>query len=66
MGITLDQFIFIIAGVITIFFGVSGLGINSRKSQRLVRLIGEVPTRIFYIVLGLGLLYLAFFVDLTT
>jgi len=56
----LDQIIFIIAGVFTIVIGMSGFGINSRKAQRLVRLIGETPTRLLYLVIGAALIVMAF------
>ncbi len=61
-----SQIIFIIAGVLTIFMGLSNIGINSRRMQRMVRLIGEVPTRVVYVVIGVALIVIAFVVDLGT
>jgi hypothetical protein len=62
----LPNIIFIIAGVWTIIMGISQIGINMRRMQRMVRLIGEVPTRILYIVSGIILIVVAFTVDLGT
>ena len=62
----LPNIIFIASGVITIVMGVTQIGINSRRMQRMVRLIGETPTRILYIVLGIALIVIALFVDLGT
>lgn len=61
-----SQIIFIFAGVITIFFGISNKGINSRRMQRLARYIGEVPTRVVYVLFGIALIIVAFTVNLGT
>ena len=63
---TFSQIVFIVAGVITIVFGISNVALNSRRMQRMVRLIGVVPTRILYIIIGIALIVIAFTVDLGT
>jgi len=63
---TLPQIIFVAAGALTIFMGVSSIGVNSRRMQRLVRLIGETPARLLYIASGIALIVVAFVVDLGT
>jgi len=63
---TLPQIIFVAAGALTIFMGVSNIGVKSRRMQRLVRLIGETPARLLYIASGIALIVVAFVVDLGT
>ena len=55
--------IFIIIGAFTAIIGIAGIGLQTRKAQRLVRLIGEGPTRIFYVVLGIVLIVVGLLVD---
>ena len=62
---TVDQIIFMVIGVALILFGFTKIGINGRRAQRWVRLIGETPTRILYIVLGIAFIVVAFIVDLS-
>lgn len=40
--------------------GILKIGIGTKKVQKLARLIGEIPTRIFHIIVGILLLYLSF------
>jgi|LGOV01.1.fsa_nt_gb hypothetical protein len=63
---TIPQFIFVAAGALTIFMGLTNIGVKSRKMQRLVRLIGEMPARLIYVVFGIALIVVAFVVDLGT
>lgn len=63
---SIPQIIFIVVGVFTIFVGVSNIGVNSRKMQRLIGRVGETPAKIIYIIVGIGLIVLAFTVDLGT
>ena len=63
---TIPQIIFVVAGVFTIFIGMTNIGVKSRKMQRLVRIVGETPAKIIYIIFGIGLIVLAFVVDLGT
>jgi small neutral amino acid transporter SnatA (MarC family) len=58
-----ENIMFIVIGAFTILIGISGIGLNTRKAQRLVRLIGETGTRIFYGVLGIGLILMGIFID---
>lgn len=55
--------ILILVGGLLCFLGATKITFNSRKVQRTVRLIGEGPTRILYIILGLVFLYLGIFVQ---
>lgn len=57
-----EDFIFIFVGSLLVFFGITKITFNSRKVQRTVRLIGEGPTRILYIILGFVFVYLGLFV----
>lgn len=61
----LADYIFIFAGALLIFMGISKLGFNTRKAQRMIRLIGEVPTRIVYIVIGVALIVMSITIDLS-
>jgi len=63
---TIPQIIFVVAGVFTIVVGLSNIGVKSRKMQRLVRVVGETPARIIYIIIGIALIVVAFVVDLGT
>lgn len=63
---TLPQIIFIVAGVMTIFMGITNIGVKSRKMQRLVRVIGEIPARLIYVAIGIALIVIAFVVELGT
>ena len=58
--------IFIIIGAFTALIGITGIGLQTRKAQRLVRLIGEKPTRIFYVVLGIVMIVVGILVDFAT
>ncbi len=54
--------IFIGLGILSVFLGITGLSNKSRKGQRMVRLLGEAGTKIFYVVLGIVLIVGAFFI----
>ncbi len=54
--------IFIVLGLISISLGITGLSNKSRKGQRMVRLLVETGTRMFYIIIGIGLIVGAFFI----
>ncbi len=60
------QIIFVVTGVFTIFSGITKLGFNRRKAQRVVRVLGEVGTQILYVLIGVALIVVAFTVDLGT
>jgi uncharacterized membrane protein YphA (DoxX/SURF4 family) len=63
---SVSQIIFIVAGLWSIIAGVSSIGVNAKRMQRWVRRIGETPTRVLYIVVGIALIIVAFTVDLGT
>ena len=55
--------LFIVAGVWSIICGVTQIGVNFRKMQRMIRLIGEAPTRILYVIIGVALIIMSFLID---
>ncbi|XMB85931.1 hypothetical protein RJG79_11085 [Mycoplasmatota bacterium WC44] len=59
MGRAIIYLMFVLGIYSSICIGILKIGIGTRKVQRLVRSIGELPTRIFHIVAGILLLYLA-------
>ena len=62
----IPQIIFVASGIITIIVGLTRFGFNGRKAQRIIRLIGVIPTQVLYVVIGIALIVLAFTVDLGT
>ncbi len=55
---TLDLLIYAIGAYLIIFVGILKIGLNSRKGQRMVGLVGEGIARVIYIVLGILLIVL--------
>lgn len=55
-----ERILFIAIGVFTLFIGITKTFFDNRKAQRMIRLFGEVGTQILYIVLGIGLIIIAF------
>lgn len=60
------QIVFIVAGALTAFMGITKTGFQNRKALRMIRLLGETGTQIFYVLLGVALIVIAFTVDLGT
>ena len=56
------DFILILVGAILVFLGITKLTFDSKKVRRTTSIIGEGPTRILYILIGLLLIYLGIFV----
>ncbi|XMB85967.1 hypothetical protein RJG79_11275 [Mycoplasmatota bacterium WC44] len=59
-----DQALNAIIMAISIYYivgaGILRIGFNSKRTQRLISKIGEGPTRIFYIVLGIVFFILSY------
>jgi hypothetical protein len=53
-----DYLLYAIGVFTALFVGLFKIGLNTRRAQRLVRLIGEAGARIFYIILGTAIIIL--------
>ena len=56
--------LFITVGSLFVLSGITKIGFNRRRAQRLVQAMGEMPARITYIVLGAILIIVSLFVEL--
>lgn len=63
---TFPQIVFIVAGVLTAVMGITRTGFNTRRAQRMIKLLGVTGTQILYTLIGIGLIVIAFTVDLGT
>jgi len=59
---TATGIVFLVAGFISIFLGVTGLSSKTRKGQRVVNLIGESAYRLLNIIVGIGIIIATFFI----
>ena len=57
-----DSIVYLVIGAIFILLGATGLASKSRRSQWLVRLLGDTGVRVFYAVLGIIFIILGLFV----
>ncbi len=55
-----ENIIILIVGLFTLVVGITKIGFQTRKAQRLIRLTGEAGARIIYFVIGIALIVLAF------
>ena len=56
-----EQIMFLTLGIIILVYGgITGLGLKTRKGQRAVKLMGEIPARIFYSAIGILFIVIAF------
>jgi threonine/homoserine/homoserine lactone efflux protein len=62
MNLGEDSWIYLVIGAVFILLSLTGLVEKSRRSQWLVRLIGSIGVKIFYIVLGIVFIILGLFV----
>lgn len=60
------QIVFIVAGILSALAGITRVGFNSRKAQRMIKLLGVTGTQILYVLVGIALIVVAFTVDLGT
>ena len=58
-----SQVYLIIAASLVLILTWSGVMTRSRRGQRMVRLLGEMGTRIFYTVIAVGIIILSFFIN---
>ncbi len=61
-----SQIIVLVVGALSIISGILKLGVNGRKNAFLIKIIGETGYRIFSILIGLVLIYMALFSDMFT
>jgi len=57
---SIEQILLYIIGVALIISGITKLGFNRRKAQRVVRIFGEAGTQILYIVLGIVIIVVTY------
>ena len=59
----LEQILLLIVGLLITFFGgITGILLQSRKGKKVVKLLGETPARVLYLVIGIALIVLAFII----
>ena len=58
-----ESWILLAIGVVQVLLGIFKIGFNRRRTQRMVKFLGEGGTQLFYIIIGIIIIVVAIVVN---